>query len=162
MSKFKSSIILIMACVYLHPIPLVVQNIQSKIDSIQVEIEKIRGAKFKHPVKVTNQSLADFGEYLDKMLEKQFSDNLGKNYGKVVRKLGLYRGPEIKDFKSLAKTVMQSQAAAYYDPATNTFYVVMQDLPESALGSVYAHELYHGFQDQHHNLDDYLLSAEQG
>ena len=162
MSKFKSSIILIIACVYLHPISLVAQNIRSKIDSIQVEIEKIRGAKFKHPVKVTNQSLADFGEYLDKMLEKQFSGNLDKNYGKVVSKLGLYRGPEIKDFKSLAKTVMQSQAAAYYDPATNTFYVVMQDLPESALGSVYAHELYHGFQDQHHNLDDYLLSSEQG
>jgi len=161
MSKSKFPIILIIGCIYLHPINLFAQNIQSKIDSIQVEIEKIRGAKFKHPVKVANQSLADFGEYLDRMLEKQFSDNLDKNYGKVVRKLGLYRGPEIKDFKSLAKTVMQSQAAAYYDPATNTFYVVMQELPELALGSVYAHEIYHGFQDQHHNLDDYLLSPVQ-
>jgi len=162
MSKSKFPIILIIGCVYLYPINLIAQNIQSKIDSIQVEIEKIRGIKFKHSVNVANQSLEDFGKYIDQMLDKQFSDNLDKDYGKVVRKLGLYRGPEIKDFKSLAKTVMQSQAAAYYDPATNTFFVVMQDLPESALGSVYAHELYHGFQDQHHNLDDYLLSPKQG
>jgi len=162
MSKFKYSIIFVIACVYLHPTNLAAQNIQSKIDSIQVEIENIRGAKFKHSVKVAHQSLEDFGKYLDKMLDKQFSENMNKNYGKIVRKLGLYRGPEIKDFKSLAKTVMQSQAAAYYDPSSNTLYVVMQDLPKSALGSVYAHELYHGFQDQHHNLDQYLLSPVQG
>jgi len=162
MSKFKYSIILVIACVYLHPTNLAAQNIQSKIDSIQVEIENIRGAKFKHSVKVAHQSLEDFGKYLDKMLDKQFSENMDKNYGKIVSKLGLYRGPEIKDFKSLAKTVMQSQAAAYYDPSSNTFYVVMQDLPKSALGSIYAHELYHGFQDQHHNLDEYLLSPVQG
>lgn len=162
MSKFRYSIILVIASVYLQPINLVAQNIQNTIDSIQVEIEKIRGAKFKHSVKVAHQSLEDFGKYLDKMLDKQFSENMDKNYGKVVRKLGLYRGPEIKDFKSLAKTVMQSQAAAYYDPASNTFYVVMQDLPKSTLGSIYAHELYHGFQDQYHNLDEYLLSPGQG
>ena len=47
MSKSKFSIIFIIACVYLHPINLGAQNIQSKIDSIQVEIEKIREAKFK-------------------------------------------------------------------------------------------------------------------
>lgn len=162
MSKFKFLIILVIACFYFHLINLVAQNIQNKIDSIQVEIEKIRGAKFKHSVKVANQSLEDFGKYLDKMLDKQFSENMDMNYGKVVRKLGLYRGPEIKDFKSLAKAVMQSQAAAYYDPASSTFYVVMQDLPKSAVGSVYAHELYHGFQDQHYNLNSYLLSPVQG
>ena len=75
MSKFKYSIILVIACVYLHPTNLAAQNIQSKIDSIQVEIENIRGAKFKHSVNVANQSIADFGKYLDKMLDKQSSSS---------------------------------------------------------------------------------------
>lgn len=57
----------------------------------------------------------------------------------------------------MAKMVMQTQAGAYYDPETETFYVVMPDLPEQALDSVYSHELYHGFQDQHFGLNSYLM-----
>ena len=124
-------------------------KMRSQIDSIKSQIEEITGRKFKHPVDVKRQSLDDFGNYVDKMLGKQFSDSLSKNYGKIVKKLGLYRGPEIEDFKSMAKMVMQSQAAAYYDPSSNTFYIVMQNLPALTLKAVYAHELYHGLQDQH-------------
>lgn len=133
-------------------------ELQRKINAIQKEIVEIRGLKFKHSVQVENQSLEDFGKYLDTLIEKQMPERRVKYYGKIVKKLGLYRGPEIKDFKTLAKMVMQSQAAAYYDPVSEKFYVVMQKLPEKMLGSVYAHELYHGLQDQYFDLDKYLLS----
>ncbi len=132
--------------------------IKAKIVTIQKQIEEIRGLKFKKPVKVQNQSLDDFGKYLDRVLEKQMPEKLAKNYGKIVTKLGLYRGPEITDVRELAKMVMQSQAAAYYDPGTETFYVVMPNLPEGMLTSVYAHELYHGLQDQYFDLEKYVLS----
>ncbi|MFQ5770766.1 MAG: hypothetical protein ACE5HX_09530 [bacterium] len=137
------------------------QNIQSTINTIQEELEVIRGKKFKHHVKIKKQSLADFGKYLDRMLERQIPQRLVKDYGKIVKKLGLYRGPEIEDYRTMAKMVMQSQAAAYYDPASETFYLVMPNLPEQMLNSVYAHELYHGFQDQHFNLEAYVLSKVQ-
>lgn len=162
MLNLKFSIIFIFTCFYLQATQGLGQTVQSKLDSIQRELEEIRNAKFKHSVKVANQTLDDFGTYLDKMLEKQFSKGVEKNCDKIVRKLGLYRGPEIKDFKSLAKMVMQSQAAAYYDPATSTFYIVMQNLPANMLNSVFAHELYHGFQDQHHDLNEFILSQIEG
>lgn len=134
-------------------------ELQKKVDEIGKEIAEIRGLQFKHQVHVRRQSQKDFGKYLDRMIEKQMNDKKLKYYGKVVKKLGLYRGPEIKDFNTLVKKIMQNQAAAYYDPDSETFYVVMQDLPEAMLGGVFAHELYHGLQDQYYDLNEYLLAA---
>ncbi len=136
-------------------------ELTEKTTSIQKELEEIRGEKFKKDVLVEKQSLDDFGAYIDKSIDLQFSEALSKNFGKIVRTLGLYRGEEIKDFKSVAKMVMQSQAAAYYDPDKGTFYIVMQNLPEQMLDAVFAHELYHGFQDQHFNLNNYFLRKSQ-
>jgi hypothetical protein len=74
----------------------------------------------------------------------------------------LYRGT-LNDFRSITKSVMGSQAAAYYDPDTQTFYVLMQDMPEPMLHMLYAHELYHGLQDQYFGLEKYLpMKAEGG
>ncbi len=133
-------------------------KIKKDIIKIQTEIEELRGLKFKHAVKIEHQSLEDFGKYLDRMLEQQIPERLVTNYGKIVKKLGLYRGPEIDDFRAMAKMVMQSQAAAYYDPGTETFFVVMTDLSEPMLNTVYSHELYHGLQDQHYDLEEFVLS----
>ncbi|MFQ6113165.1 MAG: hypothetical protein ACE5NG_03640 [bacterium] len=137
-------------------------ELHQKVDEIRKGIVEIRGLKFKRPVRVRNQSLEEFGKYLDALIEKQMPEKRLQHYGKVVKMLGLYRGPELRDFKKLAKMLMQSQAAAYYDPATETFYVVMQQLPEQLLNSVYVHEIYHGLQDQYFDLENYLLSQTLG
>jgi hypothetical protein len=137
-------------------------ELQEKVEEIRKELVEIRGLKFKRPVRIRAQSLDDFSKYLDAMIEHQMPEERLRYYGKVVKMLGLYRGPKLKDFKTLVKMLMQTQAAAYYDPSTETFYVVMQDLPEQMLGSVYAHEIYHGLQDQYYDLDQYLLSQAQG
>ncbi len=137
-------------------------DVRNRVKNISKEISEIRGIKFKQPVEVKSQSFNDFGKYLDEAIEKQMPENRIKYYGKIVKKLGLYRGPEIKDFASMTKAVMQSQVAAYYDSESEAFYVVMQDLPEQMLGGLYAHELYHGLQDQHFNLDEYILSQSGG
>ncbi|MFQ5706035.1 MAG: hypothetical protein ACE5HO_01215 [bacterium] len=137
-------------------------DLHATIDSISQDIAKIRGLPFKHRVNVQKQSLHDFGLFLDRTVLQQMPELRLSYYGKIVKMLGLYRGPEIADFKSMAKLIMQSQAAAYYDPATNTFYVVMPDIPRQMLSTVYAHELYHGLQDQYFNLEQYLLSQTSG
>jgi len=137
-------------------------DVQSRVKKISKEISEIRGIKFNRPVKVRRQSFNDFGKYLDEAIEKQMPENRLKYYGKIVKKLGLYRGDEIKDYTSMTKAIMQSQVAAYYDPESEAFYVVTQDLSEQMLGGLYAHELYHGLQDQHYNLDEYILSQAGG
>jgi|TARA_B100000959_G_C14502171_1_gene427675 PhoPQ-activated pathogenicity-related protein len=84
-------------------------------------------------VKVRRQSFNDFGKYLDEAIEKQMPENRFKYYGKIVKKLGLHRRAEIKEFVSMTKVIMQNQVAAYYEPESEAFYVVMQDLPEQVL-----------------------------
>jgi hypothetical protein len=125
-------------------------------DEIQKEVAEIRGMPFKRPVKASQQTTAQFEAYLDKELNESSAINLDKNYGKVVRALGLYRGPEIKDARALIKMVESSQAAAYYDPDKQTFYVLMGNMADMLAGVMYSHELYHGWQDQYFDLNKYI------
>ena len=74
-------------------------------------------------------------------------------------KLGLYNGPVIEDAGSMIRQLATSQVAAYYDPDQSEFYVLLANAPLSLLAPIYAHELYHGLQDQHFDLDAYLLDG---
>ena len=80
----------------------------------------------------------------------------GSKYGAIVRTLGLYRGPPIEDFSALMKTVLTSQVGAYYDPQKRSFFVLMANMPDMALGVMYSHELYHALQDQYFDLVKYI------
>lgn len=129
---------------------------------IQKEVAEIRGLEFKKPIGVDHQSMEDFEKYLDAELSRQMPEQRTRYFGRIVQKLGLFRGPVIEDMMGMVKEVMKSQAAAYYDPATEKFYVIMSGMGELELGSIYAHELYHGLQDQYFDLDEYLLDQAGG
>jgi hypothetical protein len=133
-------------------------NPQILADKILKEVEEIRGRPFKKPIAAQNQSMDDFEGYVDRELREQMPEDRVKNLGRIVQKLGLYRGPVIEDVIDMTKMVMKSQAAAYYDPKSETFYVLMSDMPPLMLRTIYAHELYHGLQDQYYDLDEYMLS----
>jgi hypothetical protein len=132
---------------------------QALADAIVEDVVAIRGLALKEPISVENQSAEDFGAYLDAALERSLPPERAAAFGRVVNKLGLHRGPEIEDIAELMKFVMTSQAAAYYDPDTSTFYVLIEDAPALMTGTIYAHELYHGLQDQYFDLDAYMLEA---
>lgn len=137
-------------------------NPQVLADKILEEVEEIRGLEFKKGINAENQTLEEFDEYVDRELKDQMPEARMKHLGRVVQKLGLYRGPVIDDVVELTKNVFRSQAAAYYDPKTETFYVLMTDMPPLMLNTIYAHELYHGLQDQYFDLDEYMLSKAGG
>jgi hypothetical protein len=123
---------------------------------VQQDVEAIRGLPFKHPIPLAKQSPEDFGRYLDREMTEAVPEAVSEHFGKIVRRLGLYRGPEIQDFRGMMRTVMTSQAAAYYDPETKRIYILSGTGNEIELGVIYAHELYHGMQDQYFDLNAYL------
>jgi len=128
---------------------------QTLANSVAEEIAQIRGFPFKQNVNVQMQSTADFKEYVGHRVDEVVPQSLRKNYGAIVRTLGLYRGPAI-DFSETMDAVMGSQVAAYYDPGKQSFFVVMGGMPEVMQGALYAHELYHALQDQRFGLNAYL------
>jgi|TARA_B100002003_G_scaffold123241_1_gene113799 hypothetical protein len=83
-------------------------DVRSRVKIISKGIFEIRGIRFKRSVKVRSQSFNDYGKYLNEAIEKQMAENRLKYYGKVVEKLGLYIGAEIKDFASMTKAIMQN------------------------------------------------------
>jgi hypothetical protein len=128
---------------------------------IQDEVATIRGLPFKRTVEAKSQTAEEFREYLDERIQTTVPESMKTHYGKVVRKLGLYRGPEIEDAPALMKSVTASQAAAYYDPQSSTFYVLTPNLSELAMGVLFSHELYHGLQDQYFDLETYMRMNER-
>ncbi|MEO8313530.1 MAG: hypothetical protein ABI645_01935, partial [Pseudomonadota bacterium] len=75
---------------------------------------------------------------------------------KIVRRLGLYRGPEIKDYRSMMRAVMTSQVAAYYDTDTKRVYLLSEGDNSLEQGVIYSHELYHALQDQYFDLNAFM------
>jgi len=128
-------------------------------DAIIEDVAEIRGLEFRAGIDVLQQSPEEFGEYLDSQMDRSLPPERAAVFGRVVNKLGLYRGPVIEDVGELLRMVMTTQAGAYYDPDSSAFYVLLEDLPPMMLGTLYAHELYHGLQDQHFDLDAYMLDG---
>ncbi len=72
----------------------------------------------------------------------------------ALRSLGLI--DPTTDLALSLENAYASQAAAYYDPRTKRFSLVMASQDDLIFDSVSAHELTHGLQDQHFELTTYL------
>ena len=132
---------------------------QELADSIIDDVAAIRGLEFTSAISVSNQSKAEFERYLAREMDRSLPPDRARVFGRVINKLGLYKGPVIEDTVSLITLLATSQAAAYYDPESSAFYVLLGDASIGLLAPIYAHELYHGLQDQYWDLDAYLLNG---
>lgn len=132
---------------------------QALADQLSAEVAGIRGLDFREAIAVSNQSLADFEVYLDAEMESSLPADRVDAFGRVARKLGFYRGSVIEDATAVMRELAMSQVAAYYDTDRSEFFVLLADAPPLLLAPIYAHELFHGLQDQHFDLDAYLLDG---
>lgn len=123
---------------------------------IQQEVVEIRGLPFKQPVKMEKQTAEGLGLLMDKEMAEAVPVAISDHFDKIVRRLGLYRGPEIKDYKALMRTVITSQVAAYYDPDTKSVYLLSGGDSTLEQGVIMSHELYHALQDQYFDLDGFM------
>lgn len=132
---------------------------QALADAIVEDLVAIRGLEFQRAIGVSNQSQDEFERYIASEMERTLPVDRANVFGRVVNKLGLYRGPLIEDMAGMVTLLATSQAAAYYNPDESAFYVLLADAPLAMLAPIYAHELYHGLQDQYWDLDAYLLDG---
>jgi hypothetical protein len=124
--------------------------------AIQTDLECLRGRPFTGTPGIELQSLADFSAYLDRQIERELGGEKGDRDQRLLHALGLVE--QDVDLRSMIHRSALEQAAAYYDPDTDTFYIV-QEMPELVLDMVMAHELQHAQQDQHTQLLARYLSG---
>ncbi len=131
--------------------------LEQRARRIQAEVAEIRGKPFKSRVEVVRPTQQEWRAFIDDEMDKAPKV---ERYWDVARMLGVYRGPD-REAPERIFAQLFSFAAGAYDAHTHRFLLIA-DLPEAEQGVIFAHELYHGFQDQHFDLKAYLLDVAIG
>ncbi len=126
------------------------EAMKARVERSARQLERIRGRKLKRPVPVVLQTAAEFRAYVDKELAHQLPEDLAMKESVALQAFGLL--PAGYDLRKGITELYVSQAGAYYDPDTDTFYVLKTNLPEVQLDTLVLHELAHAMQDQYFDL----------
>lgn len=131
-------------------------------ESVQQEVEEIRGWKFKHPVRKDIRNEKQLREFIEKRV---FEDELGggKLEGKeaLLRMVGLI--PPGCDLRKTFMDVLLNQVGGFYDPQTKAFYMLVRsgvDYGVLVNRIMIAHELTHALDDQYFDLDRLMKSRD--
>lgn len=125
----------------------------ARIPEIKRGLAKLRGLDFRVDVPAELQSKADFRAFLRATMDSELPVPRAEALATSYAQLGLLK--EKLDLRKTLEDAMVSQAGAYYDPAAKKFFLVMVPSSDVMLDTITAHELTHGLQDQHFDLQKY-------
>lgn len=134
------------------------RELRDAIDSLLPEISRVSGMEVRRPVGFALQSRSDARSFIEAQLEEELGSGELDGMERAYKAFGLL--PDTLDLRSMLLDLYEEQVVGYYDPATDTLYVLDEATPETA-GPVVAHELVHALQDQHTNLDS-LVARDRG
>lgn len=136
---------------------LTVEQASAMVAEIGKTVEELRGQKFKRhvPVKVVDDAAAR--AHFRARLGKLWPEAQMRFEQKVYSHLGLL--PPGSDILGTLLDMLEEQAWGYYDPDTDTFYV-LDDMPRGMAPMIMAHELTHALDDQHFGIDQMLEKAQ--
>ena len=118
-------------------------------------VERAVGLKFKYPPAVAVRTREEVHAYLLGKLATDFPEEEMGNITQVYHLLGAIPGD--LDLRGLVVDLYTEQVVGYYDPSTDSLYVVAGSDP-AGVRLVVAHELVHALQAQYIELDS-ILSA---
>lgn len=130
-------------------------------EEVARDVEALRGWKFKKPVKKAMVTEDEMAVYFEKAFDREFPGPKLPHLQAIGRMLGVL--PEDRDVKEAIIAAMKLQAAGFYDPDAETFFVVAErakSLGPALVRILIAHELTHALDDQHLGLRQYLLDEE--
>jgi hypothetical protein len=125
---------------------------------VSAKVEQIRGARFTRPVAVRLVDAATARAHFRERLLKFWPPDQVRYDQRIYEQLGL-----LKPGTDLMKTlldVLEEQAGAYYDPETDTFFV-LKGMPRATAPVLMAHELTHALDDQRFNIDGTLAKLKE-
>lgn len=129
------------------------EQVQKTAVDVIPGVEQAVGLPFKYPPAVTVRSRQDVRRYLVGKLAADFPLEELERLALAYRLFGLI--PDTLDLQALLLDLYTEQVVGYYDPLTDSLYVVEGGEPVH-LRLVVAHELVHALQAQYLALDSIL------
>jgi len=129
----------------------------NEIARIEAAVAEIRGLPFKRPVTVKLVTSAEARSHFAERAEKLWPKARVELDQAVYANLGLL--PAGFDLLSSFLDLLEEQALGYYDPGSDTFYLVDTAAGSETASMLMAHELTHALDDQHFDLEALLASS---
>jgi hypothetical protein len=117
---------------------------------VREQIGDLRGKPFKRPVEVRLADRDAFVAYARETVRARGGEQRLRDDERIAKLLGLVSGDA--DLQRLTMDVLEEQVGGFYDPPSETFYVMDTIAPELAR-VIMSHELTHALDDQYHDLD---------
>ncbi len=128
-------------------------QLEAVSEEIRVDIENMRGMKFKRPVQVKVTDKAGFIDYMKQRQELTQSPERLMRDETVAKMLGLI--PHAMDLMSTVEEFLKDQVGGFYDPSSDTFFL-MDSFTGDLAKIILAHELTHALDDQMFDIDGTL------
>lgn len=139
--------------------PKALAAIETTARAMLRELAAARGISAKDDWKVDFIDRSGIRTFVDRELSKQFSEEELRVFGRVESAFGVI--PVGVDPRALLLNVYEANVLGLYDPERKTLFVG-SFVPPRLLEMVLGHELGHGVQDMHINLQDFLGSIRVG
>ena len=125
-----------------------------RVAGIMPKLAKLRQLDFKHDIPREVQSTDDFRKFVHQEIATEMPADKAADQSQALFDLGLLLKPA--NLATLEEQAFVTQAGAYYDPKQKKFFLVMVPDDNTILDTISAHELTHGLQDQHFDLQKFL------
>ena len=122
--------------------------------AIADEMETIRGLDATQPISNGLMSRAKVADYMEEELDREYTPEELENDTRAMAAFDFI--PEDYDLRSELLELYSTQIAGFYDDEKNTLYVVSDTGMDLLARITLAHEITHGLQDEHFNLDTFL------
>jgi len=116
-------------------------------------IEELAALPLRAPLAVATRDREGLEAYLTEELERQAGPGEIEAMVRVYARFGLV--PDTIDLEPLLRSLLLEQVVGYYDPRSDTLYVV-QGAATEQVEAVLAHEIVHALQDQYMDLDSLI------
>ncbi|HEX7701792.1 MAG TPA: hypothetical protein VF403_13735, partial [Kofleriaceae bacterium] len=126
----------------------------ARVASIMPKLAKVRQLTFDHDIPREYQTTEDFKTFVHAEIAKEMPKAKAADESAALFHIGLLTKPG--NLADLEEQAFTTQAGAYYDPAKKKFFLVMVPDNDMMLDTISAHELTHGLQDQHFNLQKFM------
>ncbi len=131
-------------------------SLRARAAELLPEVERLSALPARAPLRLGIRSRAELERYLEAELEEQFSDERIRNLVRVYARLGLV--PDSLELEPLLERLLLEQVAGFYDPASDTLFLV-EGISDELVDGVLVHEMVHALQDQYVDLDSLVEST---